>query len=153
MHQKAAVVLGIICICICSLSIQSAIAQDSATQRDAKHHAAQKKENREHTYRGERSFRKFAKTKRELQEFEKNPQGKHVTTQTKGRLPTSDSAQKKYGLTDKPRYVFAGRAENVRVQGKGHDKPTGGERNATEGRIAQKSVDWKKKKITKLDKK
>ena len=53
-------------------------------------------------------------------------------------------------MEKKPNYVFTGKAKDIKVQGKGHDKPTGGKHNATEARVAQKKVDWQSAKITKL---
>lgn len=133
-----------------TIGISPDTAAQSPKERDARHHEAQKKSGQEHAFKGDRTVRRYATTKEDLQKFQKNPQGKHVTTQAKGRLPGPDAAKEKYGLEKKPNYVFTGKAKDLKVQGKGHDKPVGGKRNATEARVAQKKVDWQSAKITKL---
>lgn len=137
-------------IVFATIGINFETAAQSPQERDASHHAAQKKSGEEHTYKGDRTIRRYATTKKDLQKFQKSPQGKHVTTQAKGRLPGPVAAKKTFGLEKKPKYAFTGKAKNLKVQGKGHDKPTGGKRNATEARVAQKKVDWQSAKITKL---
>ena len=132
---------------LCAPSIS--FSKSSNEQRDLKHHESQKEQ---HTFK-DRTIRKFSTTKKDLEEFKQHPQGKHVTTQSKGRMPSSETAKKNYGLKEKPKYVFTGKAKELRVQGKGHDKPVGGKHNATEGRVAQKKVEWQNEKIKKLDSK
>ena len=68
----------------------------------------------------------------------KRPQNKHWTTQTKGRPPSSETAQKNLGLKDKPKYVATIKANDVTVLGSGHDKVRGGKKNAQEAVITRK---------------
>ena len=142
-----AILICVLLVLLCTPSIS--FSKSSNEQRDLKHHESQKEQ---HTFK-DRTIRRFSTTKKDLEEFKQHPQGKHVTTQSKGRMPSPETAKKNYGLKEKPKYVFTGKAAELRVQGKGHDKPVGGKHNATEGRVAQKKVEWQNGQIKKLDSK
>jgi hypothetical protein len=111
---------------------------NASYSKDEKHHNNQKAGKDTHVFEGSRSFIRYTKTKKEALEATQNPQNKHWTPQTAGRNPSSETAQKKLGLLNKPKYVATIKAKDVQVLGKGHDKVSGGKRNTPEVVISKK---------------
>ena len=117
----------------------SATAKSNSYERDAQKHSVEKAQEQSHTFEGDRTYRKYGASKKELQVAAKNPNGRHFTTSVKGRPPTSESAKDGVGLQKKPKFMLMARATDLMVDGKGHDKAYGGRSNVPEVRVAEKN--------------
>lgn len=120
-------------------TVRDKSALEQSRKADRQHHLEQSKNNETHTFKGSKTFRKAGNSEKELKNFLKNPQDKHVTTRSKGRLPTAETADKTFQRQGSKK-VLTFKADDVKVKGKGHDKVAGAPRSTPEAVIAQKKL-------------